>query len=494
MKTNNTGGRMRRAVAILGALALSLTGALALAAPASAADPVPGNMPTTNGSITIHKFVQPASPTTLPHDGSAIDPSLLTGLTALNGVEYKVQGVGNINLTTNAGWDIVKTLAPGDVGGATYPFISTATGTTSSGIVAFTGLPIGVYLVTETDAGANQIPSLAAPFLVTVPLPVSNGTNGANGTWLSNIHVYPKNPLTAIDKTVNDSTAHALGDTVNWSITAKVPNLATGQDLTSFTVTDKLDTRLTYVPTAAVSFKNAGGTNVPLVAADYTVDYTAPTVSVAFTTPTGLAKLKANQGGTVTVDIATTVNSIGTGTIPNTAIVNINGKDFETLPAKTTWGALVINKKAAGSNAALAGAEFAVYASAADALAGAPVVASGTSAADGSIHFNGLKAQNNGDGANLEYFIVETKAPTGYTVNPAFTPANPTKVTIAPGDLAHAVIVDVTDNQVPPFMLPLTGSTGTVLFIGGGIALIALAMGAAFVMYRRKALAAQQQQ
>ena len=107
------------------------------------------------------------------------------------------------------------------------------------------------------------------------------------------------------------------------------------------------------------------------------------------------------------------------------------------------------------------------------------------------LMINGLKAQNNGTGSNLIYFVVETKAPSGYVVNPAYTPSNPTQVTITPGTIAQAQVLTVTDKQVLPFILPLTGSTGNALFIGGGIALIALAIGAAFVAYRRKAQVVQ---
>lgn len=487
MKTTKTGVGARRLIATLGAIALGLTGAIALASPANAAVPDgPANMPTQNGSITVHKYVQPDDPTGLPHDGTAIDPSLLTGLTPLQGVVYKVQPVQNIDLSTNAGWAIVTgppMLTPADVGNATYPLgAGTSVATDVNGAAAFTNLPIGVYLVSETSAGGNQIPQLADPFLVTIPLP--SGT----GTWLTDVNVYPKNPLTEVHKTVNDAGAHVLGDTVNWSITAKVPNLADGQDLTSFAISDELDARLTYVPTATVSFSGAA-----LAPADYTITPPAAaggTLTVTFNA-SGIAKLKAHQGDTVTVGIATTVTSIGSGTIENSGVVNINGSSFTSTPVKTTWGALKIVKVADGTQSPLKGADFAVYTSAADALAGTGAVATGTSDDNGVIQINGLKAQNNGTGDNLDYYVVETKAPSGYTVNPAYTPANPTKVTITPGTIAQAQVLTVTDKQVLPFILPLTGSTGNALFIGGGIALIVLAIGAAFVAYRRKAQVVQ---
>jgi LPXTG-motif cell wall-anchored protein len=56
---------------------------------------------------------------------------------------------------------------------------------------------------------------------------------------------------------------------------------------------------------------------------------------------------------------------------------------------------------------------------------------------------------------------------------------------VAPG--AANPTVTVTDPQAPPIALPLTGSTGTTVFVVGGLALASLAVAAAVLVIRRRA-------
>lgn len=270
MSKEITGGRGRRAVATLGAIALGLMGAAAFSAPAAAAEAP--NLPDGPYSITIHKYEQPAVSPDAPHDGTEVDTTGL-GLTPLEGVTYQVQLVQGIDLTTNAGWETTETLTAADAAANYTLGAAISDGTDANGMASFPGLTVGVYLVTEADAGTNNITQLADPFLVTVPFPNNN-------EWLTDVHVYPKNPVAGVEKTVDDSVAYGLGDTVNWEITAKVPNIPDGQELSSFAVTDQLDTRLDYTPTATVTLAD-GTTDVPLDSSDYTI--TAPSAGVCCT-------------------------------------------------------------------------------------------------------------------------------------------------------------------------------------------------------------------
>jgi LPXTG-motif cell wall-anchored protein len=80
-----------------------------------------------------------------------------------------------------------------------------------------------------------------------------------------------------------------------------------------------------------------------------------------------------------------------------------------------------------------------------------------------------------------DYLIVETVAPVGYVAN-----LTPIAVTVAVGAIDAPVLVRVENSQVPAWLLPLTGGGGAGLFAIGGGVLIAMAIGAAFVVRGRR--------
>jgi len=433
--------------------------------------------------------------------------------------------------------------------------------TDSTGTASFDGLAAGVYLVTEKDASGATDPAtgkpvhvtqFSTPFLVTVPYPVANagacneqipvvrevalesvrvstasartaaGATTASvrtaaaaagaptvrpvadeegcgaGSWLTTVNAYPKNSVSSIEKSVDDSStdydAVQLGDEVLWTIRAKVPTIAEGQDLTDFAVTDKLDSRLEYV-SATVTLTDQSGADVALEDSDYTVtapaEDNASTLTVSFT-QSGLAKLKENQTGTVIIELVTKVKSVGDGTIPNTATEWVNNPERDDtaigkIPSNTVqsvWGWLKVHKFAHISNASLAGAEFTVYRTAEDAKKGENAVSTITTDTEGKAKI-ALKAGENGETDGITYYLVETKAPVGYQVNPDYSPDTPGQVTVYTGKEEEAYTEEVANTQVPPIQLPLTGSTGTALFIAGGVGLLVIAVGVALIAGRR---------
>lgn len=471
--------RRGRIASLLGVIAAGLLGATVVATPASAFVGGPGIDPDQTGSIVLHKYEQPETPTGLPNDGSELTPAQLAGLTPLAGVTFTLRSVGGIDLATNAGWDEVGDLTADDVlaDPASYPLTAAGSGATNAaGDLSFPGLPLGVYLVTETDPGTNPIAQPAAPFLVTMPLPTGDST------WLYDVNVYPKNAVTELTKTVDDSVAFGLGDDVEWTITGHVPFLAATDPLTAFAIRDVLDARLGY-SAATLTAQTAAGDPLPLLATDYTLTAPAPvgttgTVEAVFTAA-GLAKLDANQGAIVSLALSTEVLAIGDGSIENTAELTVNSSITDAA-AVTNWGALEIFKYATvdGVEERLAGAEFQIFTSAADAAALTnPVAVNGettfTSSSTANIAIEGLKV---GD-----YFVVETTAPVGYLAN-----TTPIPVTIVLGSTADAVVLDVENNQVPAWVLPLTGGNGaaTLGLLGGGV--IVLTIGAALVLNERR--------
>ncbi|MBT1018824.1 SpaH/EbpB family LPXTG-anchored major pilin, partial [Canibacter sp. lx-72] len=125
---------------------------------------------------------------------------------AIAGVEFKIQKL-NLDLTKNTDWMTLATLTPDDAKNRVAGPEATQT-TDPNGEATFSDLDIGAYLVTETQAPAGVVKK-AAPFIVTIPHP--NGNN----TWNYNVHVYPKNTVSAKPtKTLDDTNATKIGDSV----------------------------------------------------------------------------------------------------------------------------------------------------------------------------------------------------------------------------------------------------------------------------------------
>ncbi|MEC3854076.1 SpaH/EbpB family LPXTG-anchored major pilin [Paenarthrobacter ureafaciens] len=456
-------------------------------APASAAPIVDGDQ---LGSITVHKFERPTTPTGLPNNGTVVDT---TGLTPLEGIEFTIQQVNTIDLATNAGWDAAHNLSSvfspanpsGSITGAGFSLGASQSRTTdATGTTAFGNLPVGLYLVTETDFPAGVTP--AAPFLVSVPL-----TDPNNNNWIYDVHVYPKNSITGAEKIVTDAPDVKLGDEIDWTITGDIPNEAI---IDGYRVVDVLDSKLTYVRTAATL---VDGT-VITEGTHYTVDFDNATNTVTVTfTEAGRLVLAAHNDTRVQVVVTTTVNTIGEieneGLVyPNEGSYTGTGSPIVTPPVATKWGEMTL-LKVNENGAALAGASFSIYANEADAKAGTnPINLNGntvfTVAADGTLTLSGLRYSDWANGAAVApgdpefrtYYLVETTAPAGYELlaEPVAFLINATTTTVG---------IDMEIKNVPSnsgFELPLTGGVGTnVLYVAG--ALLVVGAGLLFVRSRR---------
>lgn len=486
----NTWVRQRRTlVTTVVASCVAIAGVLIASGPASA-DPSVGNIPSGPYSLTITKYENPVSGP-VANDGGA--QQSVSGLTPLANVDYSIAPVSGVDLTTAAGWQTSSTLHVSTTGvvtdnsGITYPTgaATVLSPTDANGVTTFTSQNPGVFVVTETSAPQGVI-AVAPPFLVTLPMP-------KNDTWLSNVYVYPKNTV-AVDptKTINDSNAYGLGQSVNWTINETIPSFAAPATLTSFVVKDALAPQLTLVGTANVTV-TLNGNAVP--ASDYAVAVDQNNNFTVTFTGTGISLLAATPGGLLAVGVPTTVTSVGSGTIQNTPVVSINNEDFTGTPVDSTWGAVQLKKVDMNNPSdALQGAVFQVFTSRTDAESLTnPVSVDGatnfTSGSDGLVNIAGLKAQQDGNGPDLTYYIVETTAPTGFSIAPAFSQnSGGQSVTVNPGPVGTSTnpLIVVADPQVSPLLLPLTGSTGTVVFIGGGLAVIALAIGLALIATKRK--------
>lgn len=489
MNTKSTWRNLRRGIAAVAAAAIATVG---LALPANAADEVnPGTIDTSKtANLHIHKFEQPTAAGTeangLPQD--------TTGLKPLEGIKFQVQQINGVDLKTNEGWATAAahvndiTWALGNAG----PVVKDGV-TNASGDLDLNELPLGLYVVSELLTAEQLADGITgtAPFIVALPLTNPESPNA----WLYDVHVYPKNNVDTITKTVDDTNATKIGDSVKWTIQGSIP---AGNVTKKYTITDQLDSRLTY-NSVAVSITPAEAGAVA-EGTDYTVTHEAGKVTIDFT-EAGRQKLneikQTNPTAKVQVVLDTTVNSIGTdGIIPNHAVLFPNDSNTEGIPSNvpvTKWGGLDILKlDATDKTKKLAGAEFKVYATENDAKSGAnPIAINGKDTwgtnDQGVVTIDSLRLSNFADGAEITdeslwqyYWVVEAKAPDGYELQAA-----PFKVSVTDNDRKT---VELTVNDVPHndgFKLPLTGGIGTWLFIAGGAGLLLLAAGI-YVRSRRQ--------
>lgn len=493
----------RRLVAALGAAALGLVGVagVANAAGDEIGDTTPvtgfGNIDTSRtGTLNIHKYAGDQG-----DEGDGTEQTIDTAThTPLEGVQFKVQQVTkangkDIDLTTPEGWDAIQALTVAQAETGTLSEASDSPVTTDeNGLATLSGLPLGLYLVSETSPGENTIVSKVPPFLVTLPLPTGNGN------WLYDVNVYPKNQvLGAPKKTINkdeDQTGVKIGDTVTYTINQLVPRLNEGEEYTQAFIYDILNAdELKYAATTSVSLNGTA-----LEAADYDI---AADGSSWTLTADGLEKIKA--GDTLTVVFTAKVLKVTeTGAVANGPGNGEPGApgygstfNGTTTPGGITpytyWGQLKVTKVDEGGNN-LADAEFSVFAKtgdscAADLPSGDPV-ATGKSDATGVVQWNstptsplGLWIANSNDGPltnpTRDYCLYETKAPAGFVLDKEVK-----TVTISAGTV-NAFTQKVTNVQQDHPKLPLTGANGQMLALIGGGALVLLAGGTALVARKR---------
>lgn len=451
-------------------------GSPAFAAPGPGQTGAPGV-----GSLTIHKYS--GTPSGDSNDGTELDPA--PGRQPIAGVEFtitEVTAIGGetVDLETPASWDIVsanKDTAPGDLDLTLGT--STVVTTGADGSVLTEDLPLGLYLVQETDDGGHNITAPAEDFLVTIPLP-----QGEDG-WNYVVHVYPKNTIEGdATKAVDDSEALADGDEITWTVTAPAIGAGTaGRPLASYEMNDDLDGRLLFVPSSVVV--DVDGT--PVDANLYDVTHPGGLggqLNIAFT-DAGLDYLDTLPADAV-VSFTFDTEVHGIGIIPNKATVIVGDgtvtDEYETDPVDTPWGEVVIIKTDLEDSAALAGATFEVYDNAAG--EGDPIVVDvdGTdttefvTGADGTVTIPGLKAGT--------YWLKETVAPSGYVL-----PTELFEVTVVAGETAELSTVDraITNQQQDVPQLPLTGANGQLLMVIGGLALLLVAAGLMVLKRRRVA-------
>lgn len=505
----------KRVSASLGALAIAAI-ALAGATPANAA---PANIDAGEArSLTVHAFENGA--------GTAGDGSLQTGLTdPVEGIPFtaqRVTAIGGqaIDLNTTEGWDRIAPYVSGASAfapaGATLVAGGTAT-SNAAGAAEFGSLPIGLYWVTAAlpNPNTNHVAGVPQPFLVTLPMPLTDATgNAVPGEWRYDVHAYPKPTMTSAVKRlqyVNSAdpatmTHVGLGSLVDWHIDLALPADRTG--MTGFRFEDTLPEHLQYVSHSY----NWDCPNGGLASATrYVQTYDPATRTAVFhTRGDAMARMEitcpAGVAYTVTMRVQARVIDVpADGVITNTGTATYSTTDGDTtipVSATDTWGQARINKVVSGDTTKrLDGAEFQVFATEAAAQTAIAAVNAGTatvgaitsqpigggtaastfttatvSGDEGFVTIPGLRAE----AAGTDYWIVETKAPAGYV-----RATTPTRVTVTPGlTSTNNVIAEVANVQQTPGTLPVLGSNGmTVAMIGGSALLVG---GLLFALFGRR--------
>lgn len=201
------------------ALALSLCAMPAMAAGNGETPPTTTPNPVwteTEGSITIHKYEwnetnrgpatgEPEDAGSLPSNDKGEKPTPLAGATF---TVYQVKNEEDLkkyydgkDVDWPTSWE---DYAEKDATTGGYKLNSKASSdlsvikvgsktTNTSGVVKFEKLPLGLYLVLETET-PDSVKTACEPFFVSVPMTkVSDDANGGLTDWLYDVHVFPKN-------------------------------------------------------------------------------------------------------------------------------------------------------------------------------------------------------------------------------------------------------------------------------------------------------------
>lgn len=463
------------------------------AAGAAVAAPTGGDAlgipPGSTGSLTIHEYLQPVE-SRPSSEGMALPESAVEGLTPLAGATFQVQQVPGVDLTKNSGWlaaeKIVGEFDPFSpettVEGATDALTQT---TDSKGEAVFSPLPVGLYLVQQVGTpplAENRQMTKSMPFLITVPM-----TNPSTvDAWVYDLHVYPKNTLSEVVKTVDDAQVSAVGEEIAYTIESTIPG---GDVTTKYVVRDTLDPKL--------KFKGAAVQIAEKSTEDFTVQETDGAVLVTLgdsARKQALEALKADASSTVKTTI--TAEVVAAGEIDNDATLTFS-RDGETeteVPGNLVtakFGGLKV-KKISSSGEVLGGAEFEVrMAHTPDFNASKTVTVAGVStwvsSTDGELTIDGLRYSAFAEGEEVQegsgkynfYWLVETKAPQGFELLTEPIPF------VVDAQTATAQVLSVTNvpHNAGGF-LPKTGANGSIAAFAGGLIVAGVAT---VLLVRRKA-------
>lgn len=415
------------------------------------------------------------------------------GTTSYNATAYTVEAFAALEDNSDA----LKTLLaglPNYIANKAIAPVDTQT-VASGGTATFADLAMGEYFIRPTSSTSvyQLMLQKIEPTVVDGEYKIDDVTFGV------------KNEEVTIDKTA-DKTSVTKNEKVAYTVTVDIPTYSAEATDKTFSVSDLLTDGLTI---DADSIKvQIGGTDVE--AAAYTLDTTATdtyTFKLSVTTDQYADKWAENGGKQLVITYTATLNDNGT-TAVNTKETNTATFDYSNYPyvedshkqktdkVDVTTFAIKIDKYVDGSpTTKLAKAKFDLYRTAtADeitngtgivtiphtSIPGIKLESDKTTNTNGVATFEKYEANGN----KYDYYLVETKAPSGYNIL-----ADAVKVNFTDADVeATNGVYTVEVPNSSGITLPITGGEGIVLFSVIGIVFMG---GAVFllIMTRKKAKA-----
>lgn len=361
----------------------------------------------------------------------------------------------------------------------------------AGGTATFADLAMGEYFIrpTSTTSVYQLMLQKVEPTVVSGKYVIDDVTFSA------------KHEEVTVDKSA-DKTSVTKNEKVTYTITVEIPTYATGAVDKSFYVSDLLPDGLT-INTNSIKVQ-IDGADVDTAA--YTLDTTAVaayTFKLSVSAAQYTANWSANGGKRLVITYTATLNDNNT-TAVNTKETNTvtfdysfypyveNSHEQKTATVDVTTFAIKIDKHVNGAEGAkLANAKFDLYrtATAEEIAAGSSVTIPHTTVA-GILLESGLTTNDSGvatfekyeaNDTRYAYYLVETKAPTGYNLLSNAVEVHFTDAEVAGTNGIYTVEIENTSG----IQLPITGGTGTVIFTIIGIALMVGAV-VLFVVSRKK--------
>lgn len=238
-------------------------------------------------SEKLPSVIDPRGPFSLTVVKSAGDPGTAFGdpsnpnadldRTPIAGAKFEIRRVGDIDLTTNKGWNQATKLSDHPQAffkdGASRSRLEAPVGpvtTDKDGRAVFSDIKPGLYLVEEVPSeAAYQRYVISRPFFTFVP-----DTDETGERWIYDMTAYAKPEALDVAKTAEPYCSDGTKETVKFGFSTSIPFLDGNRALQSFEIADPLQKGLTLIDDSVRLTTSTRSGNTPtaeLDKADYTL-------------------------------------------------------------------------------------------------------------------------------------------------------------------------------------------------------------------------------